>query len=225
MNLNHIEAIIFDAEGVVVHTEMLWDKSQEVLLARRGLQYDREYLKPRMAGQTLLEGAQLMIEYYGLDERAGDIARERDELIRALFDEEIPFVDGYASFAKMLSSSPVRTAIATAMDKALMAKVERQLHLKEFFGDHIYFIADVDNKSKPAPDVFLHAAEKLGVKPENCIVIEDAPYGIEAARRAGMYAIGLTTTFSADHLLNADFVANDFMQIRDHLLEKGMAIS
>ena len=53
MNLKHVKAIVFDAEGVVVDTEILWDKSQEVLLGNRGLEYDREYLKPKMAGQTL----------------------------------------------------------------------------------------------------------------------------------------------------------------------------
>ncbi|MCK5703011.1 MAG: hypothetical protein KAI29_17735, partial [Cyclobacteriaceae bacterium] len=77
MDLKHIKAIIFDAEGVVVDTESLWDKSQDVLLGRRGLQYDRDYLKPKMAGQTLLEGAQLMVDYHGLDESAGDVAHER----------------------------------------------------------------------------------------------------------------------------------------------------
>ncbi len=147
MELSHIEAIIFDAEGVVVHTEMLWDKSQEILLERRSLEYDRDYLKPRMAGQTLLEGAQLMVDYYGLNEEATDIARERDELIQALFEEDIPFVDGFAGFAESLVSSPVHKAIATAMDKALMQKVESRLNLRKFFGDHIYFIADVGHKS------------------------------------------------------------------------------
>ena len=48
MDLSHIEAIIFDAEGVVVDTEILWDKSQEILLGRRGLEYDRDYLKPKI---------------------------------------------------------------------------------------------------------------------------------------------------------------------------------
>ena len=97
MDLRNIEAIIFDAEGVVVDTEILWDRSQDVLLGRRGLEYDREYLKPRMAGQTLMEGAQLMVEYYNLDEKPITIKEEREELIHELFERDIHFIDGFQS--------------------------------------------------------------------------------------------------------------------------------
>ncbi len=71
----------------------------------------------------------------------------------------------------------------------------------------------------------MYAAEQMHVKPENCIVIEDAPYGIEAAHRAGMYAIGLTTTFDRGHLTKADFIAEDFAMVRQHMIEKGVGIS
>ena len=96
MDLSHIKAIIFDAEGVVVDTEILWDKSQDVLLGRRALEYDREYLKPRMAGQTLLEGAELMVDYYQLDEKPAAIEKERKELIHDLFENDkrvLMFID------------------------------------------------------------------------------------------------------------------------------------
>ena len=214
MDLNHIEAIIFDAEGVVVDTEILWDKSQEVLLGRRDLEYDRDYLKPKMAGQTLLQGAQLMVDYYGLSENPLTIEQERKELIHELFEEEISFINGFNSFADMLKTTLLKKSIATAMNKSLMEKVERKLRLKDFFGGHIYFIEDVGNRSKPEPDVFLFAAKKLGVDPSKCMVIEDAPHGIEAANRAGMFSVGLVTTFSKDHLTKADFIADSFEDIK-----------
>ena len=222
MDLKHIKAIIFDAEGVVVDTESLWDKSQDVLLGRRGLQYDRDYLKPKMAGQTLLEGAQLMIDYHGLDENARDIAYERGLLIHDLFENEINFIDGFLPFLNSLKHTGLQTSIATAMDKSLMEKVERKLNLTKIFKEYIYFIEDVGNKSKPAPDVFLLAAEKLGVNPADCIVIEDAPHGIEAAKRAGMISIGLTTTFSNNHLSNANFIADNFNDISVFLSRGGV---
>jgi HAD superfamily hydrolase (TIGR01509 family) len=217
MELNHIEGIIFDAEGVVVDTEILWDKSQDILLGRRGLIYDRDYLKPRMAGQTLLEGARLMVEYYGLQESASTIAKERKELINVLFEQEIAFMPGFISFYNWLKNTKFKTGIATAMEKILMVKVEKKLKLQDLFGDHIYFIEDVGNKSKPAPDVFLLAAEKMEIKASNCLVIEDAPHGIEAANRAGMISIGLVTTFSKELLNKAAFIAGDFQEIREFL--------
>ncbi len=222
MDLNHIEAIIFDAEGVVVNTEALWDKSQDVLLGRRGLDYDRDYLKPKMAGQTLLEGAQLMVDYYGLDESAAFIEQERKVLIHDLFENDIMFIDGFLSFMGGLQQSPLKTSIATAMNKSLMELVESKLNLINIFGEHIYYIEDVGNKSKPSPDVFLYAAEKMGINPSNCLVIEDAPHGIEAANAAGMTSVGIVTTFDKKQLLNADFIADDFVEIKSLLVQSGV---
>ncbi len=213
MGLDTIKAIIFDAEGVVVDTELLWDKSQIEVLGKRGLLYNREYLKPRMVGQTLLVGAQLIIDYYGLNESPQELAKERQHIIQDLFETEIGFIDGFLSFVKLLRTEGYSFSIATAMSKELMVKVEKKLSLKEIFKDHIYFIQDVGNKSKPAPDVFLLAANKLNVNPANCLVIEDAPHGIEAANRAGMVSIGLTTTFSKRHLSGADYIVENFKEI------------
>ncbi len=222
MDLRHIEAIIFDAEGVVVNTEKLWDESQEILLGKRGLIYDREYLKPRMAGQTLLEGAELMVSYYGLDVSPEDMAYERQVIIDQLFDGPIPFIDGFESFVHWISASNLKKGIATAMNRNLMLKVEDQLNLKRYFREHIYFIEDVGNKSKPEPDVFLHAADKLEVNPQRCLVIEDAPHGIEAAKSAGMVSIGIVTTFTKEHLLHADFTGRDFDEIKMFLISSGI---
>ena len=222
MDLKHIKAIIFDAEGVVVDTEALWDKSQDVLLGKRGLLYDREYLKPKMAGQTLLEGAQLMVDHYKLDEDAGNVACEREVLIHDLFENDINFIDGFLQFINSLKNTELQISIATAMNKSLMEKVEMKLELMKIFGEHIYFIEDVGNKSKPEPDVFLLASEKMNIDPANCMVIEDAPHGIEAANRAGMKSIGLTTTFSKIHLNKADYIADNFNDIRMFLSQGGI---
>ena len=222
MDLKHIEAIIFDAEGVVVNTEKLWDQSQEILLGKRGLEYDRDYLKPRMAGQTLLEGAELMVNYYGLDANPIDIAHERKVIIEVLFDGSIPYIDGFEQFIHWTSNNHLKTSVATAMNKRLMEKVERQLNLKKYFNEHIYCIEDVGNKSKAEPDVFLYAAKKLGVQPEKCVVIEDAPHGIEAAKRAGMVAVGIITTFTREHLLHADFTGRGFDEIKMFLKSSGI---
>lgn len=222
MKPKSIEAIIFDAEGVVLNTEKLWDQSQDVLLGRRGLIYYREYLKPKMAGQTLLQGAQLMIDYYGLMEDAEILAQERRELIDELFLCDILFIDGFKEFFDWICTTNLGKGIATAMNRHLMEKVEIQLDLRRLFQNHIYFIEDVGNRSKPEPDVFLYAADRMGVDPDQCLVIEDAPYGIEAAKRAGMQAVGITTTFDFAQLRLADFVGNNYEEIKNFLLSSGI---
>ena len=224
MRLNNIEGIIFDAEGVVVNTEVLWDRSQQILLEKRGYAYDKEYLKPRMAGQTLKQGAQLMIDYYDIAESVEEMTADRKRIINELFDNEITFMDGFSSFIEVVCDSDLKIAVATAMKKDLMIKVEKQLDLREFFNNHIYFIEDVGNRSKPEPDVFLHAAEKIGIHPSKCVVIEDAPHGIDAANRAGMTSIGIATTFKKDQLTRADFAGNNFTEILHFLRTQGVSI-
>ncbi len=211
------EALIFDAEGVVVDTEILWDKSQEILLARRGLPYDRDYLKPRMAGGTVLKGAKIMIGYYGLDEKPEELAAEREGIIRKLFESDIRFIPGFREFLQFARSKGLKDCIATSMQKSLMVKVNKKLHLDELFENRIYHIEDVGNAAKPHPDIFLYAAERLKTAPGECMVIEDAPHGIEAARRAGMHAVGLATTFKSAILETADFVALDFKSLTAYL--------
>jgi len=153
---------------------------------------------------------------------AENIALERKEIIDELFDRSIHFIDGFMPFITWLKTTNLKKGVATAMNKHLMTKVERQLNLRDHFQEHIYFIEDVGNRSKPEPDVFLFAAEKLNVDPQNCLVIEDAPHGIEAAKRAGMTNIGIATTFTKEHLKEADFAAADFLEIEAFLTESGL---
>ncbi|MHA1285619.1 MAG: HAD family hydrolase, partial [Promethearchaeota archaeon] len=87
----------------------------------------------------------------------------------------------------------------------------KTLKIKDLF-DVIITAADVD-KSKPHPDVFLKVSEKLNISPDKCIVIEDAPVGIEAARRAGMRSIALTTTHDYKELIDADLVVKDLSYV------------
>jgi beta-phosphoglucomutase len=212
-----IDTIIFDAEGVVIDTETIWDKGQEEFLRRRGFVYDRERIKPLLTGRTLAEGVRVMQEAYGFGGDPDELARERADIVRELFATEVDFVEGFGDFFNKVRDR-YKTCIATAMDQELLVLVDRNLGLSELFAGHIYTLADVGFRSKPNPDVFLYAARQLGSEPGNCVVIEDAPHGIEAARRAGMRSIGISTTYEHDKLLAADLVVDEFDQIDPKVL-------
>lgn len=207
-----IDTIIFDAEGVVIDTETIWDKGQEEFLRRRGFVYDRERIKPLLTGRTLAEGVKVMQEAYGFGGDLDEQARERADIVRELFATEVGFIDGFDAFFGKVRDS-YKTCIATAMDQDLLTLVDRHLGLSKLFAGHIYTLADVGFRSKPNPDVFLYAAKQLGSEPATCVVIEDAPHGIEAARRAGMRSIGISTTYEPDKLLAADVVVHGFGEI------------
>jgi HAD superfamily hydrolase (TIGR01509 family) len=207
-----VEAILFDAEGVVVDTEPAWDRGQAELLRRRGLPYDREAIKPLLTGRSLAEGTALLRERYGLDDSVEALVRERAELVRTAFAEEVGLMPGFREFFECVSGL-FPLALATSLDPELLALMDRRLGLTDLFSGHVYSLAREGLRAKPHPDLFLEAAGGLGVEPGRCLVIEDAPNGVEAARRAGMRCFGLATTHATEKLRMADRIFDGFADI------------
>ncbi len=207
-----LETIIFDGEGVVIDTETIWDQGQAAFLGRRGIAYDRSRLKPLLTGRSLMDGTEVLRNEFGLEGKTEDLARERLEIVRERLDRDARFIDGFLEFFERVSGT-FQTCVATAMPEDLLAIADRRLGLSELFGGRIFTLSDVGNRSKPNPDLFLFAARQLGSRPDSCVVIEDSPLGLEAARRAGMRSIGLATTFPPERLTNADLVARSYAEI------------
>ena len=122
------------------------------------------------------------------------------------------FIEGFAEFYQKIHGY-YKTCIATALSGDLLASVERTLDLSSLFAGNIFSIADVGNTGKPQPDIFLYAARKLHASVEHCLVIEDAPLGVEAARHAGMKCLALTTTYKRKMLSAADWVVDGYAEI------------
>ena len=207
-----IDTIIFDGEGIVVDTETIWDKGQEEFLRRRGFVYDRERIKPLLTGRSLAEGVEVMKQEYKFEGDTEVLARERADIVRELFAHEVRFIEGFLEFFESVRGL-YKTCIATAMDQGLLELVDHQLGLSALFENRIYTLVDVGHRSKPNPDIFLYAAQQLRSSPENCVVIQDAPHGIDAAKRAGMRCIAISTTYDCEKLQNADVVVNSYSEI------------
>jgi beta-phosphoglucomutase len=212
------QAIVFDGEGVVIDTEGAWDRSQEILLARRGLTYDRNRLKPLLTGRSAREGIAVIKAMYGLPDDPSVLENERRNAMCEVIEDELDFVQGFLSFFKEVRHA-FHTSLATAMDTELFEVVDRKLGLRKLFDDQVVTLEDVNNVAKPMPDLFVKAAHVMDVAPALCIVIEDAPYGIQAAKRAGMFAVALTTTYSPDFFQEADFVAGSFAEIKEQIVQ------
>lgn len=207
-----IDTIIFDAEGIVIDTETIWDKGQAIFLQRRGFVYDRERIKPLLTGRTLAEGVEVMKQAYRFDGDSEALARERADIVRELFMHETTFIDGFLPFFATVRGR-YKTCIATSMDQELLKLVDQHLNLSTLFENRIYTLDKVGFRSKPNPDIFLYAAQQLGSIPQNCVVIEDAPHGIDAAKRAGMCCIAISTTYDAGKLQQADLIVNAYTEI------------
>ncbi len=208
-----IEAILFDCDGVVLDSETVWDRCETEFLGRRGIAFDIARTKPLITGLGQRAGVLLLQEQYGIAGDPDALVAERLEIIRGLFEREVRFTPGFPELFEAKVRGRYATCIATSMPEELYAVADRKLGISHFFGDRVYFPSHVGGRAKPAPDIFLYAAAQLGVPPERCLVIEDSPRGLEAARRAGMASIGLATTHGAEMLGEADRVVASFAEI------------
>lgn len=207
-----IDSIIFDLDGVIVDTEPLWDMGQEEFLRRMGCVYDRARIKPMITGTSLLEGIKIMQNVYGFSGDPEKLLDERVQIIRDLFRNEITFIPGFEDFYKNVREK-YKIAIGTALDKNLLPIIDQKLGIYKMFNGNVWCIEDVGNLSKPNPAIFLYAAEKIKSDPSSCVVIEDSPRGIDAARNAKMRCIGLATTYDRSKLSAADFIADSYSEI------------
>jgi|SRR6185369_9085386 len=210
--MKSFQAILFDLEGTIIDTETIWDECGKEFLRRHDRVYDRALTKHLLLGRTLPEGAAIMQKQYNFDGDPQVLGAERRTIFQELIEDEVKFMPGFTDFfARIKPSYPV--AIATSLEHAFIKAIDHKLHLADLFGEHIYSIDDVGHIGKPSPDIFLYAAKKLSTDPEVCLVIEDAPNGVEAAHRAGMKVVALTATLSADHLKDADQIVDHFSEI------------
>ena len=207
-------AFIFDMDGTIVDNMAFHTKSWLAFFARRGHTLDADEFFRATAGR---QGHEIMSTYLGrhmTKEESAALDFEKESLYRELYAPHLATVKGFEQFIARAKSAGVKLAVATAAPNENIDFTLDGLDLRKQF-DAIAGAADVA-RGKPNPDVFLLAAERSGALPVNSIVFEDAPLGVEAARRAGMRAVVLTTTLPAEAFAEFDNViamARDFSEL------------
>ncbi len=222
--LREAAAVVFDLEGVVLDTEPVWDDVHTELLARRGLPWDRETLKPLMTGRAALDAVTVLIDRLALPDTPAGLVRERNELMLRHLHTGVPIMAGFKALHADLTARGRPTAFATAMDPALFAAADQAADLTPLVCGRVSLLGPAGQppvrRGKPWPDLFLHAAALLGVGPSACVVVEDAPNGIRAAAAAGMRCIAVATTHPAASLTGATAVAPDVVSLASALADQ-----
>jgi beta-phosphoglucomutase-like phosphatase (HAD superfamily) len=183
-----VGAVIFDLNGTVLADEYIYGRAFGKVLAFLGRRIDKAY--PQIAGIGVEENWPGLISKYHIK-----TSRSYNELARMTQDaylsniSKVKIKAGFKDFIFMLRRHNIKTALATSNTWWMVDKVFEKLNLSDYF-DTVTTKEEV-NFNKPSPDIFLLTAEKLGVKNDNCVVIEDSEAGIEAAKAAGMKAIAL----------------------------------
>ena len=125
---------------------------------------------------------------------------------------------GVLEILDLCKAKQLKTAIATSADEIKMLINLRQIGLSED-NFNVSIFADMIQHKKPHPEVYLTAANKLGMEPNECLVIEDAPSGLEAGRAAGMKCLALTTSFPAEELTLANWIIKDLSEFNEAFLD------
>jgi len=214
-------AFIFDMDGTLVDNMRYHTEAWRILIEENGFEFDEHKFLVETAGQTNRE---IIPGVFGAmsNERLSELALRKEELYRERYLPYRAPVRGLIEFLDGARDLGVKMAVSTAASPANMAFILDGLDLRKYFGA-ITTAADV-KRGKPDPEIFLLSAERLGVSPEKSIVFEDAFFGFEAAKRAGMLSIGLSTVNSGDDIMqtaNVEEVHADYADMRpDQLIAR-----
>jgi len=200
-----VEAFIFDMDGTMIDSMPWHARSWVEFVARHGLKLDVSDILARTTGRTGTECMRELFDRELSDAECQALVHEKEEIYRAMFSDNFTEVAGFTAFAKAAVARGLKVAVGTAGDKGniefAMSRLKMDpLPLAIVGGDEGF-------TGKPTPAIFLEAARRIGIAPERCIVFEDAPFGIEAARRGGMRAVAVCSTHTAAELAGPHVIA------------------
>ena len=206
-----LRAVVFDFDGVITDSEVLHLRAFNQVLARYGVEistkdYYKEYLgfTDFDCFKTLIDRGVLQKPTEGIE----NLVKEKNQVFEKLAKTEGRIIEGVRDFLQMLRQNNIPTAICSG---ALLAEIElilEEAQLRSFF--EVIVSAEFVKKGKPNPEGFLLTLQKLNHNRQNpillnqCIVIEDSHWGLEAAKAAGMHTIAVTNSYDADQLAMAE---------------------
>ena len=201
-------ALIFDMDGTMVDSMPAHAKAWDLFRQRHHIDLSVDEILKRTTGRNGIECIRVLLGDDLPEEEAKRLIDEKEEDYRRIFAQDFREVAGFSTFARRAQARGLKIAVATAGDKNNLHFVLERVHVHpdaEVRGDQ-------GLPGKPAPDIFLQAAKMLEAEPADCIVFEDAPFGIEAAKRAGMRAVAICSTHKPDELAGPHVIAS----VRDY---------
>ena len=212
-----VRAVVFDCDGVLVDSERLSCQIFAEVVTEEGLPTSFEESVERYLGRSTVEAAAEIAERLGRPLRT-DLVGEYERRSAAALRTQLTPIPGVVEVLDALVAAGVPRCVASSGTPAEIALRLEVTKLEHYFDGHVYSASMVP-RGKPAPDLFLHAAAGLGAPPEECVVIEDSPYGVRGGKAAGMTVIGLASLVAPDCLAEAgaDVVVTDITAVRDIL--------
>lgn len=209
-----MEAIIFDMDGLMVDTEILYHKTDREIAKSFGKSVSEETLG-KMMGRKPVESYTIFCSDLGINESIDELLKKRYGLVEKMLEEVVKPMPGLFNILNEFKGK-LKMAIATGSPHKFLEITLNKLNIREYF--EVTQPSDGIVNGKPDPEIYLKVIERLGLRPENCIVIEDSSNGARAGKNAGCYTIAVPSeyTYKQDFSF-VDYVAVDLNDAKDHI--------
>jgi HAD superfamily hydrolase (TIGR01509 family) len=209
--IGYTKGVIFDLDGVISDTQKIKTQvSVDMLYDKYGVEITPEEYEETYAGMKTRHIFNNIFKQYDIDDNIETFIDNRILELDAQIELNIPLVPGSIDLIDAFKRAGYKLGLASGGSREWVDKVTKRLNIKSKFDTIAY--SDEVEKSKPNPEIYLLAAERLRIDPAKCIVIEDSKNGITAAKSAGMKCIALVEN-TDDKSYNADLVVSDLRQI------------
>src|SRR3989338_1740189 len=209
-----IKAVIFDFDGLLFNSEPIWDRAYDIFLKKHNIQ-DRPEYWDKMTGMGLREAVKLMIDKFGLEGDPKELTEDWRRIFYEIFlKEKDVLMKGSKDLIKSLSRRGLVIGLTTGGHTEVMTN---QILAKTGILSYFSLVVSSDDvqKGKPAPDVYIYAVDKLNLKPENCLALEDSANGVLAAKAVGLKVFGI----NADKKIRAELEKIGADRVFQNLLE------
>lgn len=229
MILDDIKAVIFDLDGTLVDSMWMWHAIDVEFLGEYGYECPED-LHRVIEGMSFSETAVYFKERFHIPLSLEEIKAVWTKMSIDKYRHQVPLKTGAKEFLELIKKKDIKCGIATSNGRELVDAVLGSLGIQDYF-QTVTTACEV-KAGKPEPDIYLYVAGQLGVEPEDCLVFEDIPAGIQAGKRAGMKVCAVEDEFSRmmkeEKLALADYFIDDYFEIlegkitKDFQEEKGM---
>ena len=221
MQTRNYKAFLFDLNGTMIDDMHYHIRAWHRILNELGASLTVEQVKHECYGKNHELIERIFPNRFSPDEK-NRMSLEKETEYQQQFRPDLKLIEGLHDFLKAVHHNGIKTAIGSADIMFNIDFVLDGLHIREFI-DTIISADDVE-ESKPNPETFLKCAEQLAVLPEECLVFEDAPKGVEAAKNAGMDCLVITTMHSKEEFVNYPNIIGFIDDYKNHLLDKVLCL-
>ncbi|MFG3100047.1 HAD family hydrolase [Streptomyces sp. NPDC048182] len=211
------DLVIFDNDGVLVDSEPLSNRLLAAYLTELGHPTTYEDSLRDYMGAAMHRVHDLVLERTG-QRLPADFDDTFHQRVFAAFRQDLVAVPGAVGVLEKLAADGVAYCVASSGSHERIRVGHRKTGLDRWFGDERIFSSEDVGRGKPAPDLFLYAAERMGVAPGRCVVVEDSPLGVQAAVAAGMDVYGFTAMTPAERLTGVTGLFGDMGELGDLLV-------